>query len=55
MTRFARWTAVAAAALLVTGCGGGPSDGGTDEGAGTRDGPSAAAPSSAGAPVCPPP
>ncbi|MFG2312589.1 alpha/beta hydrolase [Streptomyces sp. NPDC048566] len=52
MTRFARWTAVAAAALLVTGCGGGPSDGGPDEGR-NGDGPSAAAPSSAGTPGLP--
>ncbi|MGW2704377.1 alpha/beta hydrolase [Streptomyces sp. NPDC001340] len=35
MSRFLRWTAAAAAALLVAGCGGGSSDGSRDEGKGT--------------------
>ncbi|WP_405882326.1 alpha/beta hydrolase [Streptomyces sp. NBC_01136] len=45
MTRFARWTAAAAATLLVAGCGSGSSGDGKDEGK-NRDPASAAAPSS---------
>jgi pimeloyl-ACP methyl ester carboxylesterase len=45
MTRFARWTAAAAAALLVAGCSGGSSGDSEDEGK-NSDSPSAAAPSS---------
>ncbi|MEW1561923.1 alpha/beta hydrolase [Streptomyces sp. NPDC093509] len=52
MTRFARWTAVAAAALLVAGCGGGSSGDGKDEGK-NSDGPSATAPPSTGSPGLP--
>ncbi|MFF1678652.1 alpha/beta hydrolase [Streptomyces sp. NPDC058256] len=52
MTRFARWTAATAAALLVAGCGGGSSDDGKDEGK-NSDSPSAAAPSSATSSVLP--
>jgi pimeloyl-ACP methyl ester carboxylesterase len=47
MTRFGRWTATAAAALLLAGCGGGSSPDGEDEGK-NGDGPSATAPSSGG-------
>ena len=36
MSRFLRWTAAVAAALLVAGCGGGSSGGGPDEGKGTN-------------------
>lgn len=45
MTRFARWAAAAAAALLVAGCGSGSSGGGKDEGKNSGL-PSAGAPSS---------
>ncbi|WP_406838792.1 alpha/beta hydrolase [Streptomyces sp. AHU1] len=45
MTRFARWTAAAAATLLLTGCGGGtPADGG-DEGKNGDKAPTATGPS----------
>ncbi|MFF1545361.1 alpha/beta hydrolase [Streptomyces sp. NPDC058291] len=59
MTRFARWTALgAAAALLVTGCGGGESGGGGDGKRSTADARASAASTGSaattGAPVAPP-
>ena len=36
MSRFVRWTATAAAALLVAGCGSGTSGNGDDKGSGDR-------------------
>ncbi|MFF3614516.1 alpha/beta hydrolase [Streptomyces sp. NPDC002580] len=53
MTRFARWTAVAAAALLVAGCGGGSSGDGTGDGKNGDAPPSATAPSGHGSPGLP--
>ncbi|UXY29769.1 alpha/beta hydrolase [Streptomyces sp. HUAS TT20] len=41
MSRFARWTATVAAAVLVAGCSGGSSGGSGDEGKGRSDRPSA--------------
>ncbi|MFD5817648.1 alpha/beta hydrolase [Streptomyces sp. NPDC127038] len=51
MTRFARWTAAAAATLLLAGCGGSPADG-KDEGK-NGDGAPASAPPSGGSPGLP--
>ncbi|WP_339131330.1 alpha/beta hydrolase [Streptomyces sp. f51] len=51
MTRFARWTAAAAASLLLAGCGGSPADG-TNEGK-NGDGAPASAPPSGGSPGLP--
>ncbi|MEU6364378.1 alpha/beta hydrolase [Streptomyces sp. NPDC046931] len=48
MPRFARWTAAVAAALLITGCGSGASDSGTDDDGKGRSGAPASAHRQAG-------
>ncbi len=56
MSRFVRWTAATAAALLLAGCSGGTSDGGDDKGAGTTtpaSTPSSTTPSSRASPGLP--
>ncbi|MFI1353809.1 alpha/beta hydrolase [Streptomyces sp. NPDC020898] len=52
MSRFVRWTAATAAALLLAGCSGGRSDDGDDKGTGTAT-PSSTTPSSRASPGLP--